>query len=404
LFRSIALAMMLVLAPAAAGWAAQPDAGELVDKAVQALKTTSYEARMQFYAQYDAGQEQTVHIYHVAPDLYHVEPLAQDQHGEWNAQGYYFLENAQELLRIITDDKGRAVVVEELPERSFYLNDALTGKFLKDLARHEGTVVLDGAVGPEGASDFIDVYQLRQLAFPEKPYTITIGLDKRNYFPVFLLVQDSEGVSKVYLKMEAIEYKQATEIPIKLFQTPQGAGQAAKRAPLVEQNAPAATIVAPREKAGRDEVRLQVQRTPSATAAEVQPLDYALPPFPARVPEGYYLESLNLLDYTAHGNQGEPALVYQFELFSPAAGDTLSIFVTQSDNFMAGGDAGYNQPGLGYVLVQENDWLVAVFGDLSIDRLMDVADGLEPNIIEVEELLERTQLLDEMLDQLAVEE
>ncbi|MBN2081868.1 hypothetical protein JW859_06620 [bacterium] len=393
---------MLVLAPAAGSWAAQPEVGELVDKAVKALKTTSYEARMHFYAQYDAGQEQTVHIYHVAPDLYHVEPLVKGQHGEWTYQGYYLLENAQELLRIVTDGKGNAVVIQELPERSFYLNDALTGKFLKDLARHEGTVVLDGAVGPEGAAEFIDVYQLRQLAYPEKPYTITIGLDKRNYFPVFLLVQDSDGVAKVYLKMEAIEYKKATEIPVKLFQTPKGSGQAAKRAPLVEQNAPAATIVVPQEEADRDEARLMVQRAPSAAAAEVKPLDYALPPYPARVPEGYYLESLNLLDYTGHG---EPALVYQFELFNPAAGDTLSIFVTQSDNFMvSSGDQGYNQPGLGYVLVQENEWLVAVFGDLSIDRLMDVADGLAPDYDRVEELLERTQLLDQMLDQLAVDD
>jgi hypothetical protein len=395
------LGILLALVSASGAFAAQPEVGVLIENAVKALKTTCYEARMNYFAQHAKGEEQTVHIYHIAPDLYHVETLVQDSHGQWSSQGFYYIENADELLRVVHSSNNEVLYVEELPERSFYLNDALAGKFLRDLARHPGTVVLDGMV------DSIEVYQLRQLAFPEKPYTITVGLDKTNYFPVFLLVHDSNQQASVYYKMEAIEYKQANQLDVKLFQRPAVSTGQTYKAPRVEQLSPSAAVLNPAVEAENGEARLQVQRMPSKAAAQTlaEPLDYALPLYPEHMPPGYILEGLNLLDYTAV-NMAEvsPSLIYQFELFSPADGRTLSIFLTQSEDFGFNVDQEYNHPDAGYIIEQKGDWLVAVFGDLPMDTLLDIATGLAPNAAQVEELLELTQARDNILRTLNISE
>jgi hypothetical protein len=394
------LLVILLWAPAPRALAAEPEVGELVENAVEALRTTCYEARMSYFASNASGEEQTVHIYHVAPDLYHVETLKRDEHGQWTPQGFYFIENADELLRVQLNRDNEVLLVEELPERSFYLNATLAGKFLRDLARHPGTVVLDGVV------DGLEVYQLRQLAFPEKPYTITVGLDKRNYFPVFLLVNDSDQQPRIYYKMEAIEYCSRDRLDVALFRRPQISAGQMRTAPRVEQLAPNAAVLNPAAEDEDGEARLQIQRSaPSKTAAEAlaEPLDYALPPYPEYLPAGYYLEGLHLLDYKAvDSGAPEPILVYHFEVFSPVEGITLSIFLTQSDDFGFDMDQGYNMSSRGYIVQQQGDWLVAVFGDAPSGMLLDVAGGLEPDTERIEKLLTLTQARDNVLQTLNV--
>lgn len=391
------LVLVLVLAPLARALAAEPSVGELVDKAVKALNTTCYEARMNYFAQHAEGEEQTVHIYHVAPDLYHVEVLKRDDHNHWNPKGFYYIENAAELVRVMVNDDDEVVYVEEMPERSFYLNTALACKFLRDLASHPGTVVLDGVV------DGIDVYQLRQLAFPEKPYTITVGLDKRNYFPVFLLVNDSDQQARVYYKMEAIEYCDRSELDVALFKRPQ-VSQKTQKAPRVEQLPANAAVLSPGPENEDGEARIQIQRmAPSKQTTQVvaEPLNYALPPYPEHLPAGYYLEGLHLLDYKAvDADDPNPILVYHFELFNPMASRTMSIFLTRSDEFGSDIDQALSSPDLGYIMQQQGDWLVAVFGDGSTQELQDVAAGLATDAEKVEELLSMTQARDNIVQKL----
>ncbi|MCH7472915.1 hypothetical protein IIA79_08195, partial [bacterium] len=148
-------------------WAlATPSVEEIVSKAVEALRTTSYEARMKLVSHFEGGTEQVVRIYHVAPELYRVEQIVV---GSFEAPagagagdpGIVYIENAEELVRI------RGKVVETMPLRRFHLNDALAIKFLRDLGRYPGTTVLNGWVGQ------YEVHVLRQEMGPNKPYTIT---------------------------------------------------------------------------------------------------------------------------------------------------------------------------------------------------------------------------------------
>jgi hypothetical protein len=148
------------MAPAA-GYAAD-NVIDAVNKAIDALHTTSYEARMTYLSQFDEGELQ-VYIIHVAPDLYHVKLLAQGV-----PQGPYFIENAQELVSINADE------MQFMPKRRFSTNDALTAKFLRDLGNYPGSTILSGKVG-----DY-DAWIVRQDATTEKPYLISVGLDKRN--------------------------------------------------------------------------------------------------------------------------------------------------------------------------------------------------------------------------------
>lgn len=364
--------------------AAEPQVGELVEAAVKALRTTCYEARMHFFAQYDAGREHRVRIYHVAPDLYHVRPLAEDKHGVWTEEDHYYLENAEELL-LITRRPGGQDIISELPERSFYLNDALTGKFLRDLARYPGTTVRSGKVGT------YDIHVLLQTAQPEKPYTITVGLDRSTSFPLYLLVNDSEGVERVYFEMEAIEYRSPQELDPRLFTPPAVGGKYQQRSPRVEQLAPG-VILELKEAEGADRASVQIQRSASN-------VDYSLPPYPTNVPLGYQLEGLHLLDFPISDAAGDVALVYQFELFSPASGDTLSIFLTQTDELDLGSSMPFSTVDGGYVVQRLDGWVVAIFGGLTPEELQLVASGLTDDAIGVENLLEMTKARDLVLEQ-----
>ena len=379
----IGLLVVVSLALTGPVLAAEPQVGELVEAAVAALKTTCYEARMHFFAQYDAGREHRVRVYHVAPDLYHVRPLEEDEHGVWLEEDHYYLENAEELL-LITPRPGGQDIISELPERSFYVNDALTSKFLRDLARYPGTTVRSGKAGT------YDVDILLQTATPEKPYTITVGLDRDTHFPLYLLVNDTEGVERDYYEMEAIEYCTPQELDPRLFTPPAVSGKNQQRGPRVEQLPQA--IMELNAPAGAGQPSLQIQRSTSN-------VDYSLPPYPANVPVGYMLEGLHLLDFPVSDMAGDVALVYQFELFSPASGETLSIFLTQTDGLDLGTTMPFSTVDGGYVVQRPDGWLIAIFGGLAPDELQLVALGLTDDFTGVENLLELTKARDLVLQQ-----
>lgn len=345
----------------------------IVESAVKALSSTSYEGRMRFRSQFERGKELTVHIYHVAPDLYHVMPLVDGKAGDM-----FYIENAEELVRCSTSQH----TVVQMPVRQFSVNDALTMKFLRDLGTHPGTSVLDGMVG-----DY-PVYVLRQDKKKEKPYTITVGLDKHNYFPLFLLVTDGFDVTRVYYEMEVIEYRKPSEIDDAYFTLPAGEKQRVAQAQRASKaDLPAPTSVGPQPPGSG------AGKTGSAAPSFGAGM---LPLFPSVLPKGYQLEAITPLNYSTDPNVA-PALVYQFEVFGPGLADTISIFQTQNLNFDFGVEC--NTPDCGFYVAKQNGWLVAVLGNLKLDQLKHIAEGLKANDQAVASLLEQTTTRDDILRQ-----
>jgi hypothetical protein len=360
--RWLPLLCMLLLWPVAA--LAAPTVQQLVEKAVDALDSTSYEGRMRFLSQFEHGQELTVAIAHVAPDLYRVTPLVSGKPGD-----LYYIENAAELLRV-TPSQGTVV---SLPIRQFALSDALTVKFLRDLGTHSGTVVLDGTVGK------YPVYALRQDAQKDKPYTITVGLDKQNYMPIFLLVTDGEGARRVYYEMESIDYRQHTEIADANFIAPAASSQPA---PKQRSSVPA----------------LQLPNGPLPPSTEASRDDTgngSLPLYPGWLPEGYRLEGVTLLNYAPEGQQ--PVLVYQFEIFGPRLDDMISVFQTSSEGMDFGKDC--NEPDCGYYVEQRGPWFIAVLGSQQLKVLQRIADQLAADDAQLLPLLQQTMARDRIWQQ-----
>jgi hypothetical protein len=365
------IGLALILWPAVA--LAADSVQHIVESAVKALSATSYEGRMRFLSQFELGQELTVHIYHVAPDLYHVMPLVNGQAGDM-----FYIENAEELVRC-SSSQHTAV---QMPVRQFSVNDALTMKFLRDLGTHPGTTVLDGMVG-----DY-PVYVLRQDKQKEKPYTITVGLDKHNYFPLFLLVTDGLDVTRVYYEMEVIEYRKSSEIDDAYFTVPASGKQHQQQAPRAPKaDVPVQTFVGPLLPGSEG------GKTVSSDAAYT---GGALPLFPGWLPRGYQLESITPLNYSPTPNAA-PALVYQFEVFGPVLADTVSIFQTQNLNFDFGVEC--NSPDCGFYVSKQSGWLVAVLGNQKMDQLKHIAQQLYPDDQAVSGLLEQTTARDDILHQ-----
>lgn len=368
---------------------------DLVEAAVESLGSVSYEARMHFLAPYAEGEEQVAHIYHVAPELYHVCPLRQDDHGTLVETGISYIENAEELVRV-SKHGDEIVAVEQMPDRSFYIRNALTVKFLRDLASHQGTVILNGLVGD------IEVSILRQTVQPEKPYTITVGLDKANDFPVFLQVSDASGAQKVFYEMEVIEYRKASTMDAeKLFMVPDITGHSRLSALRANQLSPDAVVLD--ESTPGEKAHVSVKRHPSAVneaeAGDIA-VEYELPLYPTWLPDDYRLESLRLLDYKlASGGQGDVKLVYQFEIIGPESGAVLSIFQTRAGELdLSAGSINYRTDS-GYVVQERDNWLVTVFGEFPVETLIQIVDGLAVRNESVSELLEISQARDAIRQQ-----
>lgn len=379
--RILAILSLLVLAPHAAF--ANDVVQDYVNQAIEALRTTCYEGRMRFINQFEQGIEQQVHIYHVAPELYRVEPLAGGEAG-----ASYYIENSVELVRVAGD------FTTIMPQRRFYTNDMLTAKFLRDLGSHEGSTVLSGKVG-----DY-DVWVLRQHAIQEKPYVITVGLDKRNYFPLFLLVSDADGTQRVYYEMEVIEYHDPMEIADHWFRYSEEKAKTIT-APRVNQ-VPAQGFELD-TKANQLSLKLSSQ-IPMEIGESTNFI--ALPLYPSELPEGYVLESIAILDFQkswiggSKNSQGESQVVFQMEIFGPH-GDLLSIFQTPATNnqFSDIKDSVYTDRA-GYVVMPHDGWLIAAFGDLSSEELASIIRGLKADEEPVRALLEETKARDLIFEQI----
>jgi len=110
------IALIGSLAIWSAAQAADPDVAELVDAAIMALETKSYEARVHYFGTTPNSGEQIVYIHHIAPQLYHVEVIEQDKHGVLQNTGIHYIENAVEQVRVLK--RGNEVLdTERMPER-----------------------------------------------------------------------------------------------------------------------------------------------------------------------------------------------------------------------------------------------------------------------------------------------
>lgn len=335
---------------------AAPPAKEIVNKAIKAVLGTSYSAQLKFISQVDDNAVREVKMYHLAPDLYRCEPLQPFVPGE------YMVENGSELVRV------GAGQVMQLPRRQFAINDSLTIKFLRDLgAMKPPTTVLSGRVGK------YETWMLRQDMAINKPYMITVGIDKKTWFPLFLMVIDGQGRARVYYEVEEISYRKSTSLADSLFQVPD------QKAPM-----------------------MRLPFAPEAATGMLQiGADQPLPLFPGWLPPSYRVESLSLL----RCNRGVPgkdcALVYQLEAYGPQLDDLVSIFQMQ-----AGGNASNAIKKLklardsGYVVSEKNGWVIAVFGDLPQDKLKKIAEQLTRKPERVKPLLQQTVQRDGLMDEL----
>lgn len=334
---------------------AAPPVAEIVNNAIKAVQKTSYKAELKFISQVDGNAVREVTLYHLAPDLYRVEPKQPFVPGE------AMIENASELVRI--DGLGR---VMQLPRRQFAINDALTIKFLRDLgAMNPPTSVLSGRVGK------YETWMLRQDMVLTKPYIITVGIDKQTWFPLFLMVVDGEGRARVYYEVEDIEYRKPGGLPDKLFQVPEA--------------------TAPLQLPGVPEWGLRLLEEQAAP----------LPLFPAWLPSNYRVESLSLLRCPRGVPGQDCALVYQLEAYGPQLDDLVSIFQMkggpQAKQSLA---ALSGNKGTGYIVREKDGWIVAVFGDLSQESLKRIADKLSHKPTRVEQLLEQTVMRDGIMQDL----
>jgi outer membrane lipoprotein-sorting protein len=360
-----ALSLLLALACPMLALAA-PGVKDIVVKAVQAVQTQCYEARMRFLSQIDGGTEQVVRIYHLAPDLYRVEPLVNGEPGS-----LAFIENGQELVRMRLGKN----VIEQMPQRQFSLNDSLTVTFLRMLSSRNGTAVLKGMVGS------YSVYVLRQDGKRQAPYTITVGVDQTTFYPVFLSVSDTRGRRLVYYEMEAIEFKQAHQLRDELFEIPKNANQRTIPAPHAgNQQQPGAP-------------------SPKSSARVPTARDVELPLYPTWLPTGYRVEAISVLSYTP-ADADSPVPVFQVEAYGPN-NDLVSIFQTKSSGVSIKVSDTCNDSGCGFVMREHGGWVITVIGTLNTDRMLKIADQLGDNDQRVLQLLRQTRERDRILQQFA---
>ena len=388
------IAIVINLALWSAALAADRDVGQLVDAAVNALRTQSYEARVHFFGSTDDGGEQIVHIFHVAPELYHVRVMKLDHHGRLEETGVRYIENGVEQVMVVLDGAD-IIAVEKMPQRTFYTRDALTIKFLRDLASHPGTVVLNGMVGSDADGEGQPVYVLRQTKQPEKPYTITVGLDKECYFPLFLLVTNDNDAQRIYYEIEIIQYSETSDMDASLFVVPEKDSSKNFNQIGSNQLSPDSVVLQSSESTG-DQAKVSLRRPSSAKAApEYEEEVYNLPLYPKWLPDGYSVEGLRLLDYpTEVDGQRSTKLVYQFEILGPSESSALSIFQVQAGDLEFKADSIDATPDCGYLIRERDNWLVTVVGGLGPEVLEEIVDGLIVSDAKVADLLEMTRRQD----------
>jgi hypothetical protein len=351
------LTALLLLWPVLAH--AAPSAAKLVDQAVIALSKQCYRAQMRFISPNSPQDIQEAMFYHVAPDLYCVQPLINGQPSDIE-----YIENAEECVRRYK----KAKVIEVMPSRQFCVNDQLTKKFLRDLGRLPGTVVLSGMVGK------IKVYILRQDATQVKPYMITVAIDQKTSFPVFLLVTDMQDRRRVYYEMNSIEYLKPHQLRDELFTIPEY----------------------------KNEQRIKTPQLPSKVASGAAPAPASagassLPLYPGYLPKGFIVEAISKLNYVPQvEGRLVQAVVYQCDAFGPRS-QLVSIFQTQTRQVNLKVNESYNREDSGFVILEKNGWVITVIGDMKKSYLMKIAEGLESNPKLVKALLEQTEARDKVI-------
>ena len=342
---------------------AAPDVAKLVDSAVKSLCTQCYQATMRFISPADPGSEQEAIIYHVAPELYRVEPLVNGKAG-----AFAYIENAEEAVRL--DPKTGMVWI--MPDRQFFTNDQLTKKFLRDLSRLPGTVVLTGMVGK------VNVYILRQDATPTKPYMITVGIDQRNSFPIFLLVTDAQGERRVYYEMEGIEYLKSHQLRDDLFMITSDKSRRVQQAQRFEQHRQSSAV--------------------GGAAPAPQSAQRSLPLVPGWLPKDYHLEAISQLNYMPQlDGKLVAAPVYQCEAYGPMS-QLISIFMVQRDDVqMEVDEKELNQPRTGYAIRVIDGWIIAVFGEQSLNDLLHIIEDMQSKPDIARKLILQTEARDQVL-------
>ncbi len=368
--RRISLLVVLfgLLGTAAAHAEKLPHPSELINQAIGALRDKSYVATMRFLSGLDGGEERVIEIRHLAPDLYRVQPLDKGRRAD-----EYYVENAVELVRVY---RGNFMA---MPVRQFAVNDALTVKFLRDLSQTTDTAVLDGQVGER------KVYVLRRDPVKGREYTVTVGIDRQNYFPLYLLVTDKVGVRQVYYQMETISFVSDKQLADKLPDSDfdlsvfDGKEQQRVRAPgnAAKSSSQAAGLAAP---------------SPSSAMP--------LPLYPIWLPKGYEVEAIYSLgcQLRKSGGAGDDAAeIFHVEAYGPS-GELLSIFQTLALDSKDSLGKLAEKPGDGFVAVEKDGWTIAIFGDLNRETLMRVAGSLSSDRDKVVKLLQQTQRRDEILE------
>ncbi|MCB1217672.1 hypothetical protein KDL44_09770 [bacterium] len=379
----------MLLLTAAASAAKRPGVDELVRRAIESLENTSYEARMRYSDPYGNGQEKLVEIIFLSPSSFRVQPLISEK----QKAGYYYIENAEHLVKVFQD--GQNVV--EMPERQFIIDNLMRRKLLETLAGRRSVNLLKGVFNGE------PVWILRDEGSVSGSFSITIHLSEKNDFPLSLEMTAQDGRRVQFYEMEQISFLDAADIPEETFLIPEGslAQRGSNAAP------PRADVNLP-EQSGSGGDRQSLEYMPRSARRPAGPLDdgameeddeerilrVPLPMLPGWLPEGFRLNEISPLDYS---EGGEPMLVYQLELYNPFNENVINIFETRSTELEELFDAGRSVGGEGYFVGSRDEgWLVAVFGSISRSQFEQILNSLELDDEQALEVMSRTRTREEL--------
>ncbi len=367
----------------------RPTVDELITRAIASLENTSFEGRMRYSDPYGNGQEKLVEIIFLSPSSFRVQPLLSEK----QKAGYYYIENSDRLVKVFADGK----TVEELPEKSYIIDNLMRRRLLETLAGRSSVSLLRGVFNGE------PVWILRDDDSAAGSFSITIHVSETNDYPISLEMTDDKGNRVQYYEMEQIQYLTTAEIPAETFAIPTAAGGSSKAARSAAPEMADVNIPHRKENAAGEETEQQLEYRPRTAkgsggslgddeAAAMQRIPFPL--MPGWLPPGYHVNAISPLDYSEGGS---PLLVYQLELFNPNNENVISIFQTRSQEleelFTAGksvGDEGY------FVSSTDSGWLVAVFGKISQSQFDQIFGGLEQDDDEALDMISRTLSREEL--------
>ncbi|MEZ5337746.1 MAG: hypothetical protein R3F46_05730 [bacterium] len=377
----------MLLLSAAASAAKRPTVDELVRRAIASLENTSYEARMRYSDPYGNGQEKLVEIIFLSPSSFRVQPLLTEK----QKAGYYYIENAEHLVKVYAD--GNNVV--EMPERQFIIDNLMRRKLLETLAGRRSVNLLNGVFNGT------PVWILRDDGGDSGSFSITIHLSEENDFPLSLEMTAQDGRRVQFYEMEEISFIDADDIPAETFLIPEGnmAQRGSNAAP------PRADVNLPEQSGGSGQSLEYMPRTAKRPAGSLDDgsaeeqrssdiMHVPLPMLPGWLPEGFRLNEISPLDYN---ESDEPMLVYQLELYNPFNENVINIFETRSTELEELFTAGRSVGGEGYFVGSRDEgWLVAVFGSISKSQFEQILSSLRQDDEQALEVMSRTLTREEL--------